>query len=51
MDKHVNPNADDSDSSEGTSFNFGANAEKVKAEDDTANSKINDAFDKILART
>lgn len=51
LDKHVNPNADDSDSSEGTSFNFGANAEKVKAEEDNTSSKISDAFDKIIART
>jgi len=50
LDKHLNPNANDSDSSAGTSLNFGANAEKekVEAEEDTTNTKINDAFDKLL---
>ena len=48
LEKHINPNADDSDSSAGTSINFGSKSEKVEAEEDTTNTKINDAFDKLL---
>ena len=49
LDRHVNPNADDSDSSAGTSFNFGANSKEVKAEEDVVSEKIGSAFDKLLA--
>ena len=53
LEKHINPNADDSDSSAGTSIDFskgGAStkAETVTAEEDNTNDKINDAFDKLL---
>ena len=48
LEKHINPNADDSDSSAGTSINFGSKSEKGEAEEDTTNTKINDAFDKLL---
>ena len=53
LEKHINPNADDSDSSAGTSIDFskgGAStkADKVSAEEDNTNDKINDAFDKLL---
>jgi hypothetical protein len=49
LDRHINPNADDSDSSAGTSFNFGANSKEVKAEEDVVSEKIGSAFDKLLA--
>ena len=49
LDRHINPNADDSDSSAGTSFNFGSNAKEVKAEEDVVSEKIGSAFDKLLA--
>ena len=52
LEKHINPNADDSDSSAGTSFDFGTNAKNnksVKAEEDVVNEKIGSAFDKLLA--
>ncbi len=45
LDKHINPNADDSDSSAGTGKNFG---KKVEAEEDTVTEKIGDAFDKLM---
>ena len=50
LEKHLNPNANDSDSSPGTSVNFGATEkkEKVEAEEDSSNAKIDDAFDKLL---
>lgn len=51
LEKHLNPNANDSDSSSGTLLNFGENSdkEKVSAEEDTTNTKIDDAFDKLLS--
>ena len=49
LDRLINPNADDSDSSAGTSFNFGANSKEVKAEEDVVSEKIGSAFDKLLA--
>ena len=48
LDKHINPNADDSDSSAGTSFNFGTNVKKVAAEEDEVSEKIGAAFDQLL---
>ena len=48
LDKHINPNADDSDSSAGTSFNFGTNVKKVTAEEDEVSEKIGAAFDQLL---
>jgi len=48
LDRHINPNADDSDSSAGTSFNFGTNVKKVAAEEDEVSEKIGAAFDKLL---
>lgn len=45
LERHINPNANDSDSSGGTQKSFGGTA--VVAEE-TVNSKIDDAFDKLL---
>tara|TARA_Y100001937_G_C7119956_1_gene332082 strand:+ start:372 stop:1187 length:816 start_codon:yes stop_codon:yes gene_type:complete len=50
LEKHVNPNADDSDSSAGTEKNFAPAAPtKVAAEEDTVSEKITNAFDQLLA--
>ena len=46
LDKHINPNADDSDSSAGTAKNF---TQKVASEEDGVNEKIGEAFDKLLS--
>ena len=45
LDKHINPNADDSDSTSGTGKNF---TQKVEPEKDGVSEKIGDAFDKLL---
>ena len=47
LDKHINPNADDSDSSGGTGKDFSSNT-KVEAEEDNVSEKIGEAFDKLL---
>ena len=47
LDKHINPNADDSDSSAGTAKDFSSNT-KVEAEEDNVSEKIGAAFDKLL---
>jgi hypothetical protein len=47
LDKHINPNADDSDSTSGTGKDFSSNT-KVEAEEDSASEKIGEAFDKLL---
>ena len=49
LDRHINPSADDSDSSAGTSFNFGANAKTVKSEEDSLSEKICSAFNDMLS--
>ena len=45
LDKHINPNADDSDSSAGTGKDF---TKKVESEEDGVSEKIGAAFDKLL---
>ena len=45
LDRHINPNADDSDSTAGTGKNF---TQKVESEKDGVSEKIGDAFDKLL---
>ena len=45
LDKHINPNADDSDSSAGTAKDF---TQKVESEEDGVSEKIGAAFDKLL---
>ena len=47
LDRHINPNADDSDSSEGTGKDFSSNT-KVEAVEDNVSEKIGAAFDKLL---
>ena len=47
LDRHINPNADDSDSSEGTGKDFSSNT-KVEAVEDNVSEKIGEAFDKLL---
>ena len=47
LDKHINPNADDSDSTAGTGKDFSSNT-KVAAEEDNVSEKIGEAFDKLL---
>ena len=48
LERHINPNANDSDSSPGTSLNFGADVKKVEAEEDGVSEKIGAAFDQLL---
>ena len=50
LDKHINPNADDSDSTAGTGKDFSSNINntKVEAEEDNVSEKIGAAFDKLL---
>jgi hypothetical protein len=45
LDKHINPNADDSDSSSGVGKNF---TKKVESDEDEVSDKIGEAFDKLL---
>ena len=45
LDKHINPNADDSDSTAGTGKDF---TKKVESEEDECSEKIGAAFDKLL---
>ena len=47
LEKHINPNADDSDSSAGTEKSFSST--KVAAEEDGVSEKIGAAFDKLLS--
>ena len=49
LDKHINPNADDSDSSAGSARDFGnGSTTTVAAEEDKTSKKIDAAFDGLL---
>ena len=49
LDKHINPNADDSDSSAGSARDFGGGSTTtVAAEEDKTSKKIDAAFDGLL---
>ena len=49
LDKHINPNADDSDSSAGAARDFTSNDEKKDTgSDDKVSKKIDDALDNLL---
>ena len=49
LDKHINPNADDSDSSAGAARDFTSNDEKKNTgSDDKVSKKIDDALDNLL---